>query len=1416
MNIPLTIILNRKIVSSETYKYQQSLAKRLSQKRRLLENTNSKRISSNYTFEKISKWLISLNVENRIKICSIFNNWLTKIIFQMITYEKYDSVVEFSPTEKYEELAKNKKNYMYSGFNNEYKEFLIKDRYNDRQNLDVFYTYFTGENQVKKRTGSPNTEEIIKSEYKKHRKNELMKELRFVSLSEFNDTLTFSLDLINNPEKMLEYFKFFSNEQCFTSIITPIQEKNKTFNFSFPKWIYDYKTYSVHQLIMIFFEQVISIYYQLYLIDNEIPKFDIDTKFSEFFQTNIDIEDYLSKKVLNNEKDINLIKLINKENLLKSLNSDKQKNLIKYYENKLEIVYSYAFASKYDGTYFDSDLKQIGFINNKIRELMDLCQKNISLFINKICFVEPSEAFLYHNFLYYEIYNQLIELRLNQYFNELLLEDKKNKKNKKNRKKKKKQNIVKENENNINNNNNNNSKTNFEEKNEMKKNSNYEEEEIEEIPIDRIVEKKEESLEGELNNNNINNSTASSFCINKYDKDKDLNSVPKYNNFIKGDKKEEEILIKMEMEDLSKDNNKNINKENEKLKLEDINENDITEETIFNDDICINFNPDNINKKKKKKNKKRRKNNTKNDNINECNDNKKIKENNKLENIKNNEINENNNIEIKKEENNKIKEKIIIVENDKNKKNEKEKKDEIKEKGNEKEKIKFIEKEKEKGKLGEKEEQKEEKKEKVKENEKLLDNKEKDKDNIIITYEENNEKIINNNIKENIIEECNKDKKINLKNEDENLQNEKTKKKKNKEFFLFPVYKKDIKTKNKEKNNNKDNIKNNNRDFNKDINIDNNKDNIQNNIQEIIIKDTIKDNINDNNKDSSKDNIKDDIKVDNIKDIIKGYNNKDIIKEHDIKDDININNSNEEIPEKNINQIMNDNQSTPINNNNKKENSTQTDDFCFIYENHCLYNNINKNKLLVKTNETKIEYSGTKNKKKLNKKSERINNNIINNLKTNNSSKKNSKMNNLYDIKNETNLQINSTKLDSNKNHDIKYDINNYNIQYFNNFYYINQAQYPNFGPYQNINNSFSNTQNELFTLNEEILNFEKKVDNNLKSIKIYREQIINIITNFISKVLYKNYEFEFLFYGSYSTGLSIELSDIDILIKYTIKSNNNNLNTYQNIENIISLLEKAFNKNKEKLKINQVNPIYTASVPVLKIECNLKEIIPEKIQEQLKTDYLFNFENDILKLNFDFTFNEFNNNIKKSIPSQEIIKNIKNAIEIYPNIRPILLVLKRYMQITRLNSSFHGGISSYSLFLLLYAYYLQFYEKNTNKNNNKENLGRDLLGFFSFYGNFNFGIYSIDVRNNIPINLLDKRHQNYILLIDPITGLNVAKSTFRIEDIKYVFNNAVMIINNSFFEKMNNIENNNILNELFNQFNYNNFIYNNSFIPHQ
>ena len=467
-------------------------------------------------------------------------------------------------------------------------------------------------------------------------------------------------------------------------------------------------------------------------------------------------------------------------------------------------------------------------------------------------------------------------------------------------------------------------------------------------------------------------------------------------------------------------------------------------------------------------------------------------------------------------------------------------------------------------------------------------------------------------------------------------------------------------------------------------------------------------------------------------------------------------------------------------NKNKREMMTQTENTS-INENKSSQSSQKKN-ILIKTNVSEIEFNVNKNKSS--------------------------------EVKKE-----NISEEKSGVNKILNYNINNYNSQYCNfNLYYISQQpqpQYPNILFYPNCNDSLLIFQNEFFSiLDKEILDYEKNVDNNMNKIKTYREQILNNIKKFISKILDEKYNFEFLLYGSYSTGLSIEISDIDILIKFAIKnkSKNSEINSQQNIENILSLLEKNLEPNKEKLYISQINPIYTASVPVLKIECILKEIIPENIQRELSETYLFNFENEILKLNLDFTFHEVSD-IKtvESIPSQEILSYIKDKINLYPNIRPNLLVLKRYMQITKLNSSFHGGLSSYSLFLLLYSLYKQIYGKN--EINNAEYLGRELFNFFSFYGNLDFEINCIDAKSDSPIYPLNNIHKNNILLVDPITGLNVAKSTFKIEHIKYAFNNAVMIINNFFYKKMNTLKVNEdykILEQLFNPI----FNYNNIFIP--
>ena len=341
--------------------------------------------------------------------------------------------------------------------------------------------------------------------------------------------------------------------------------------------------------------------------------------------------------------------------------------------------------------------------------------------------------------------------------------------------------------------------------------------------------------------------------------------------------------------------------------------------------------------------------------------------------------------------------------------------------------------------------------------------------------------------------------------------------------------------------------------------------------------------------------------------------------------------------------------------------------------------------------------------------------------------------------------------------------------------------------PFQQLPNYYLTEKNELFEdLSQEILFHEKNIANNINELKIYREEIYGKLKAFIQNTLNQNnFEIELINYGSHETGLSVEFSDIDILIKFCKKDNINInmnhlcINTQQNIEEILALLDNELNIEKDKFNIMQINAIYTASVPVLKIKFNLEKIIPNEIQNKIKENYLYNFDEDILQLNFDFTFQEvekINDNL--NIPSLGIISYIKTSIDIYKEIKPIILILKRYMKINKLNSSFHGGLSSYSLFLLLYSY-MKYMASIIIP---KKTLGYYLYGFFEFYSNFNFAIFSINPILDYPYIILSELHECGMMLIDPITSLNVAKSTFKIDQIKSVFTKGMIIIRNIIF----------------------------------
>ena len=350
------------------------------------------------------------------------------------------------------------------------------------------------------------------------------------------------------------------------------------------------------------------------------------------------------------------------------------------------------------------------------------------------------------------------------------------------------------------------------------------------------------------------------------------------------------------------------------------------------------------------------------------------------------------------------------------------------------------------------------------------------------------------------------------------------------------------------------------------------------------------------------------------------------------------------------------------------------------------------------------------------------------------------------------------------------------------------------------INNIGNNDLSFLEKLHNNILKNEKKVNIILQYLSVYKNYCINEITKIINKTYETNLINFFIdLYGSYTTGLMIEASDIDINIKlYNITKEEFNkyfTDLYQNL-------------NSEN-KFEKIIPISTASVPVIKLIIdtekfiqNDKELEKEFIklkQQNFYKNYIFD-KNELNQIRVDITFildfkaeylGKNNNEIMNKIGNDQITlinKNnneksnviyIKEQLEIFPEIKPILILLKRYFYVKNMNFSFEGGLSSYNLFLLI----LSFAKYNNFSQNKKINLGYFLIQFLEFFGKiFDFKNFCVNV--NSPYIYEVNSFNNYnsgksLVILDPLTGLNASKSSYKIIEIQNMFLNAY-----NFFEK--------------------------------
>ena len=330
-----------------------------------------------------------------------------------------------------------------------------------------------------------------------------------------------------------------------------------------------------------------------------------------------------------------------------------------------------------------------------------------------------------------------------------------------------------------------------------------------------------------------------------------------------------------------------------------------------------------------------------------------------------------------------------------------------------------------------------------------------------------------------------------------------------------------------------------------------------------------------------------------------------------------------------------------------------------------------------------------------------------------------------------------------------------------------------------------------IMKLNEDILSYNKYLLNILDSLLPIKDHIIETIKTHIQQCfLSDNFLYQIEIYGSFKSHLDIVCSDIDMVF---IPKKTKNLN-------ICDLILELSNHFSSLNKYDKVTPIYTASIPLIKLMIKYENYLKENkslldnytklISSSIYKNYPYDVEQELSYVNIDISFpTNYNNKKIKNAPLHQI-EFIKNTLSIYVEANIVIRILKRALKLTDMNNSYKGGLSSYTIFLLVISYM-----KNTNKNNNSNNKHKsnsyghafhDVVKYFSkfdFYSN----IIDIGNKNGDVYNIRNKKYcsaeyENIPIILDPVTGLNAGKSTFRINDVQNVF-----IVLNEELEKLRN-----------------------------
>ncbi|XP_032416466.1 terminal nucleotidyltransferase 4B [Xiphophorus hellerii] len=230
--------------------------------------------------------------------------------------------------------------------------------------------------------------------------------------------------------------------------------------------------------------------------------------------------------------------------------------------------------------------------------------------------------------------------------------------------------------------------------------------------------------------------------------------------------------------------------------------------------------------------------------------------------------------------------------------------------------------------------------------------------------------------------------------------------------------------------------------------------------------------------------------------------------------------------------------------------------------------------------------------------------------------------------------------------------------------------------------------------------------------------------------------------FGSFSTGLYLPTSDIDLVV----------FGKWDTLP--LWTLEDELRKNNVADE-NSIKVLDKATVPIIKLTDSFTEV---------KVDISFN--------------------VNGGVKAARLIKEFK---EKYPVLPYLVLVLKQFLLQRDLNEVFTGGIGSYSLFLMAVSF-LQLHNRDVSSPN--INIGVLLIEFFELYGrNFNYlktGIRITDggcyvAKDEVQKSMMDGYRPSMLYIEDPLQPDNdVGRSSYGAMQVKQAFDYAYVVLSHA------------------------------------